>query len=250
MQPDALEGWLAESFRLSFIGVPNWTQTPVFADISGAQPALITAQPMVQLHQEAGSVSHAHLNVVQQANRIDLVLGDKPTQNTVDPNAPGYKAFFSIGAYRENLELFDLLSAKAVALVSSAMRVAFAITLIRETENAHESIRYLHQFVPSLPIDPSNDLDLIFQINRPVHDSRGLLLNRLVKWEALQITTMQVGIGAALMPILPSRPPVTAAQVYIDVSTDAQNMSPLSDLPEVVSELRGHAVKLAESGVA
>lgn len=250
MQPDALDGWLAESFRLSFIGLSNWTQRAVFAEISGVQPALITAQPMVLLHQEAGSVSHAHLNIVQQANRVDLVLGDKPTLNTLDPNAPGYKAFFSIGPYRENLELFDSLVAQAIPLVSSALRMAVAITLIRETTNARESIRCLHRLAPNLPIDPNNDLDLIFQINRPTHNAQGLLINRLAKWEALQVTTVQVGVGAVPMPIVPSRPPVTAAQIYIDVSTDAERSSPLNNLSEIVSELRGQAVKLAEAGVA
>lgn len=248
MRPDALEEWLAESIRLSFIGVPSWTQRPVFAEISGTQPALITAQPMIALHQEAGRVSHAHLNILQLANRIDLLLGDNPTRNTVDPNAPAYKPLFSIGPYRESLALFDSLSAKATGLVNSATRVAFAITLIRQTENARDSVRYLHKLLPRLPVDPDNDLELIFQINRPVHDSRGLLINRLAKWEALQITTMQVGLGASPLPIIPSRPPISAAQAYIDVSTAAENIFPLNNLSEIVNDLRRYAIELAEHG--
>jgi hypothetical protein len=247
MQPDALEGWLAESFRLSFIGVPSWTPRPIFLETTGAQPALTTAQPLVQMHQEAGEVSHAQLSVVQQASRIDFVLGDKP-RNPFDQTALDYKALFSIGPYREGLELFDSISAKAISLVSSAVRVAFSITLIRQTDNAQESIRCLHKLVPRLPVDPNNDLDLVFQINRPVHGSQGQLINRLAKWESLQITTVQVGVGAASLPIVPSRPPVSAAQVYIDVSTDAANISPLGNLSELVNELRRHATKLAEAG--
>ncbi|WP_439375384.1 hypothetical protein [Bradyrhizobium sp. DASA03120] len=250
MSHDALDGWLAEGLRLSFFGVSGWSQRAIFKEISGVEPAATTAQRMMQVYQEAGDVSHAHLTIVQQANRIDVVLGDRPTQNTVDPSLPGYKPFFSIGPFRQSLESFDSFAGKAVALLPNAIRVAYAITLIRPTSGSKEAIRAIHKLIPRIPVDPENDTDLLFQINRPTRDDRGLLINRLAKWEALQVTTVRVNPMGGPIPIMPATPPVSAAQIYIDANTDAGNIVPLNNLSELLSELRQHAVKLAEAGEA
>lgn len=95
MLQDPLDGWLAESIRLSFLDIPGWTQRPIFGEVAGVEPTSTSVERMVQTQQEAGDVSHAFLNVMQQSNRIDIVLGDKPSQNTVDPLTPGYKPFSS-----------------------------------------------------------------------------------------------------------------------------------------------------------
>ncbi|MEY9466332.1 hypothetical protein ABH973_006745 [Bradyrhizobium ottawaense] len=243
-----LAGWQAEGFRLSFIGVSEWSQRPIFRDISGVEPALVTAQRMVQLHQEAGEVGHAHLNVVQQANRIDITIGDKPTQNTVDPSLPGYKPFFSAGPFHETLQLFDDLTSKAAPLLKNALRVAYAITLLQPTPNARQSGRLLHRFLPKVPMDPEKDIDLIFQINRPHVREGGLLINRLGRWESVQITTVRVLASGGPMPVMPAASPITAAQIYVEANTDAENTVPLTNLPDLVQELRNAAVKLAEVG--
>lgn len=245
MLQDPLDGWLAESIRLSFLDIPGWTQRPIFGEVAGVEPTSTSVERMVQTQQEAGDVSHAFLNVMQQSNRIDIVLGDKPSQNTVDPLTPGYKPFF-VGPFRQTLEMFDAVADKAVNLVSGAIRVAYAITLIRPTSDAQEAVRALHRLIPSVPVDPEKDSDLIFQINRPARDDQGRVINRLARWQALQVATVRMRALGVPMPILPSAPLATAAQIYIDTSTDASNIVPISDLPRVVSELREHSVKLAE----
>ncbi|MFT4116549.1 hypothetical protein [Bradyrhizobium sp.] len=249
MSQDPLDGWLAESFRLSFLGVPGWNQRAIFKDIAGTDPTSTSIQQMSQLHQEAADIGDVHLNVVQQQNRVDILLGDKPSQNTVNPLMPGYKPFFSMGPFRESLETFDGLTEKALGLFSNAMRVAYAIILIRPTSTPQESIRALHKLLPKVPIDPNNDSELVFQINRPVRDSNGLLINRIAKWEALQVTAVRLNAFGGLIPTLPT-PPASAAQIQIDVNTDAANIVPLNNLSEIVRELRQNAVNLAGAGEA
>jgi len=141
-----------------------------------------------------------------------------------------------------------VISTRATALITSATRVAYAITLVRQTESVREAGACLHKFLPTVGFDPNHDCDLVFQVNRPTSDEKGRFINRLAKWESIQLTTLHIGIGVPPLPAVPSRPPVYAARIYVDVSTDADNTQPLNDLSELVVELRGHAVSIAENG--
>jgi len=72
MQP-RMSDWYAENLRLSFFGVTGWTQRSIIREIADVQPVLMSTQPLLQLHQEAGTLSEAYLNVTQQAGRIDVI---------------------------------------------------------------------------------------------------------------------------------------------------------------------------------
>jgi len=241
-----LSDWYAESLRLSFFGITGWTQRSIIREIADVEPVLMTSQPLMQIHQEAGNLLDGYINVTQQAGRVDVVLSDQPTRNTMDPAAPGYTPLFRIGTFEKSIEMFDKISMKATSLVTSATRVAYAITLIRQTESVREAGACLHRFLPTVDFDPKNDVDLTFQVNRPTRDGKGRFINRLAKWESIQLTTLHIGVGP--LPAVPSRPPVYAARIYVDVSTDAENTQPLNDLPELVVELRSYTLSIAENG--
>jgi hypothetical protein len=252
MQSQALEGWYAENLRLTFFGAPNWTQHPIFSEIAGVVPAQINSQPATQQFGEVGDIAEAYLNVSQQANRIDVVLSDQPTRNTVDPALPGYKPLYWVGPFDESIKRFDGISARATTLVSGATRVAFAITLVHQTSSIHEALASLHKFVPTVKFDPDHDLDLSFQINRPTRDQKGRFINRLARWDTIQILSMRIAIGSGVPPVpsLASQPPRCAGRIYVDISTDAENTIPItgSELSDLVIELRGYAIDIAQKG--
>jgi hypothetical protein len=242
------EDWYAENLRLTFFGVMGWAQRPIFTEVTGMSPAQINAQPPIQIYQEMGNLSDAYLAVTQQAGRIDIVLTDQPARNTADSEAPGYKPLYWIGPFRESIEAFDAISAKATSLITDATRVAYAITLIRQTESVHEAVGILHKFLPTIDFDPDNDTDLVFQINRPTRDKSDRIINRLGRWEAIQTTTLRVSLGVPSP--LPSGSPIYAARIYVDISTDANNKVPFagSEVPELVDTLRTYAIAVAENG--
>jgi hypothetical protein len=243
--------WYAENVRLTFFGVKDWTQRPIFSEITGAAPAQINALPPMQIHQEAGNFSDAYLSVAQQANRIDVVLSDQPTRNTVDPALPGYKPLYWIGPPNESIEIFDAIAEKTTSLVSGATRIAYAVTLVHQTDSVREAVLSLRKYLPTVEFDPDNDLDLAFQINRPIRDAKGRFINRLARWDTIQVASMRVGVGSVLsISPLPSRPPICAARIYVDISTDVDNTSPFPrpELSELLGELRAHAITIAENG--
>jgi len=167
------------------------------------------------------------------------------------PAAPDYRPLFWIGPYQESLEVFDSISSKATSLIPDATRIAFAITVIRQTDSVREAVVRLRPLLPTVEINPDNDLDLIFQINRPITDGRGRFINRLARWDTLQVTSLRVVIGSipGISP-MQSQPPICAARIYADVSTDADNVIPISraELAEIVSELRAYAINIVENG--
>jgi hypothetical protein len=246
-----LSAWFAESLRLSFFGLTEWKVRPIFEEIVGLPPAELKAQPAMRVHQEWGNVDDAFLNITQQIDRLDVVLSDQPSRNTIDPSAAGYRPLFWIGPYEDSLKLFDGICERALRLVQGATRAAYAISVIRPSSSVRESCAYLHEFLPTVAFNPANDLDLLFQVNRPMRDENGIMINRLGKWESLRVTTVQVELGGASQipsPALMTKPTVLGARIYVDVSTDAENTSPLKGLPTIVGSLRSSALAIAENG--
>lgn len=242
--------WYAESLRLSFLGMTGWKSREIFSEIAGTPPAQINAQPPLQLYQETGNISEAYLSVTQQTGRIDTVLADQPTRNTYDPTAPDYKPLFSIGPLKDGIEMFDAISSKTTSLVSDATRVAYALTLIRQMASVREAMLFLSKYLPTVDFDPDVDLDLTFQINRQTRDNKGLLINRFARWDTIQVASLRMSIGGPPISPIPTAPPIFAARLYVDISTDINNTTPFTgtELSELVDEIRIYAIAIAEKG--
>ena len=246
MQAPMSQDWCVESLRLSFFDVADWTQRQLFAEVTGAPAAEIKVQPPMQLHLETGAVGDAFLTVTQYGTRLDIVLSDKPTRNTVDPALPDFRPFFGIDNFKEALASFDAICAKTTSTIKSAKRVAYAVARIRRTESMSETLSSIKEFLPTVTFDPQRDLDLVFQINRPIHDGKGRLINRLARWESLRMSQLRVGVIPPLAAVASA--PTYAARMYVDVSSDADVTEPIVDLPELVGELRAQALKIAQNG--
>jgi hypothetical protein len=246
--------WLVENLRLTFLGVGDWVQRPIFGEIAGAPPAQSASQQLpVQLHQETGNVSGAYLSVSQQPGRIDIVLTDQPTRNTRDSGAPDYRPLFWVGSLKDSLDIFGPITSKAISLHPRATRLAYSITSIHQTANVREANTYLRQYLPTITFEPDRDTDLIFQINRPIRIDSQHTINRLARWEAVQTTLIPIQLGSpviSMFPAMPAVPAIFAARVYVDVSTDATNTVPLADseTPELVSKLRSYATTIIKKG--
>jgi hypothetical protein len=136
-------------------------------------------------------------------------------------------------------------------LVPGATRIAYAMTLVHQTDTLRGAIISLRKHLPTIEFDPDNDLDLSFQINRPKRDEKGRLINRLARWDTIQVASLRVTVGnIPPVPPLPSRPPIWAARIYVDISTDANNTSPYTgqELSELADELRANAIRIAQNG--
>ncbi|HZP76601.1 MAG TPA: hypothetical protein VFB45_10695 [Pseudolabrys sp.] len=251
MSPEITNGWFAESLRLSFFGVTDWTQRALFSEVTDTVAAQINAQPALQIQQEQGIVADAYLTIGQQANRIDLILSDQPTRNTVDPEKPGFRPLFWVDSFGKSIEIFDRITAKTLTIIRGATRVAYAVTVIQQTENIRDAGGILHDCLPTVQFDPKCDVDVSFQINRPIRDQAGRLINRLARWDTIQVTTLRVSVGGVgSLSTVPSAPPLCAARIYADISTDAENTTPFShpELEKIVADLRGHAIAIVEQG--
>ncbi len=241
-----LDGWYAESFRLSFFDMGNWIQRPLFTELTGAAAAQIVVQPPMQIHQETGALDDANLTVSQQSNRMDIVLSDLPTRNTMNPSLPNYRPFFWIGPYEESLPRFDEICAKATSAIAGARRVAYAVTLINQTSSMQESLARLSVFLPTIAVDSQKDSDLIFQINRPIRDQKHGLINRLARWETLSMATMMLGTVPPIAPVISMT--TFGARVYVDISSDDQKTEQISDVRELLAELREQALTIIDKG--
>jgi len=245
LSSDMQGDWYAESLRLTFFALPNWIQRPIFSEITGSPPAEQVVRPPVQLHRETGNALGAHFTVLQQPGRIDFVLSDTP-------NPPGIavevtKAFFWAGPLKECAAAFDQAVARAVPVVASAMRTAYAVTLLKQTETASSAMKVLKEAVAMADFDPEIDSDFVYQINRPCVSRFGYKLNRLARWETIQSNTLSITGG------IPSAIPINAAfaaHLYVDVSTDENNTKPLSEmtLRDAVDEVRTLALEIIHRG--
>jgi hypothetical protein len=240
--------WDAESFRVTFFVTADWKQRPLFAEIAGAPPAEAVSRPQLQVLQETGSAFGSSLSVAQQQERIDLILGSQPPQPQIQfaqmLTTPDNR-FPRVGRLVESMAEFDKLSAKLAALVFSVVRVAFAVSLVVQTDSSASALLVLKQHIHSLDFDPKLDSDFVFQINRP-RILEGAKINRLTRWEAIESRLFSVAQTAQIVPAASSH----AARAYIDISTTAERAEVLS--PEVVrvrlDQFSAFALEIAEKG--
>ena len=159
---------------------------------------------------------------------------------------PSAKGFFWAGPLKECSEAFDHITVKAVRVVDGALRVAFSVTLVKQTETVADTMNALKEVLPTVDFDPEVDGDLVYQINRPRVGRLGHKLNRLGRWETIKTSFLSITTGVAM----PLPTPAFAARVYADISTDENNTVLISEpvLSDVVAELQSEAFEIAVKG--
>jgi hypothetical protein len=239
-----LNDWKAESLRLTFFVQPQWVQRQLFGDVLGIPATEVVARPQLQYHQEVGAALGGQVSIIQQPQRVDFILSEAVTARA------DARPFFWIGQLTDSLEEFDRLVEKAVPLIKTPLRVAFAIAAIQESASAAEAMRILRKDLPTVAFDEDNDLDLAFQINRPRRGFHGERINRVSKWETIESTRIQ--FVAALPPTITasSSPGGFAARVYVDANTEANTVTPIAndDLTDIIRLIRSMAIEIIEKG--
>lgn len=248
----AMIPWHAESIRVSFFGSISKAGSPLFAEVAGVLPAEQISRPQQSFYQESGLYDGQHyLLIAQQPGRIDLLLSDDPSGNTVDPSQVNYKPFFEVGPYKEVSQLAENFASNLIR--SSAIkcqRLAFAPVLISVMPDARSVNLALKRLVKSASIDEDRDNSVFWQINRPRNSKLGSMqINRLSKWQGL---VSQIFAFGGAQPLAPSASRF-ALRLEMDINGPAAANSSLADRPtdELVaflSELRGLATEISDEG--
>jgi hypothetical protein len=233
--------WYAESLRLTFFVPPGWTQRALFTEIAGVPAVEQVSRPQMQVFQETGNAGGAFLTLSQHAGRVDFVLSDTPQMmQMIGLDNPPTKPFFWAGELNAAMSSFAEMSRKAAPVVGRALRVAFAVTAIKQTETARDAMILLKDYLPTVDYNPHDESDLVFQINRPHVGSQGHKINRLGRWQTIQSGIAQIFLGAASPLVMPAPRPSFGARAYADISTDVGNSVPIEGqaLTLLTEELR------------
>jgi hypothetical protein len=239
-----LVDWYAESFRLTVFVGPNWNRRPLFQELVGLAPQELSENVPLQQRQEAGIISGAQARVMQQPGRIDVLLSDIPTRNTINPAASDYKKFFWIDKLEPGVDLFDQITKNVGVIGAAAQRIAYVPTLLWPCDSTKIAMSTLQKMLPLVQFNPDIDTDLVWYINRP-RDVEGIgTINRYSKWNIVQAGFLMLGAER------PSPPPTEfAARVELDINTSATNEEVRSnEILKMVQLLRSLALEIAEKG--
>ena len=252
MQVDAQSNWYVENLRVTLFMTPS-APHPLYAEIVGVLPTEVVARPQLQSQQETGITLGGNLSVIQQAGRVDVILNSTPPAAPQIIGASEVNAFSHVGRLEDSVPQIEKIAKNLAPLTKNATRAAFAVTLFQQTDLLISAMQILKTLLPTVQFDPQNDTDFSYQINHPTKNTRGHRINRLARWEAMELRIIHF-IPQALLPtpVAPLPRPIFAARVYIDVSTDAENTTPLNDreLLESLHEVRVNALEIAAKGDA
>ena len=234
--------WYAESLRVTFFVGNDRRQEALFATIAGTPPQETVERAPQHLRQDVGQVSGSRLAVVQQQGRVDVhLLGI--SQDT---------AFSWIGSFAEALKIFNPLVDKAAAAMYNPSRIAFAPTLILPADTFSAANMTLRSLLPLVTFDPANDTDIVWQINRRRPSRIRGTINRLAKWEVLQVQLVTISSTNAVPTATPivAEPPVSAVRLSIDINTDPTITTAIvgTAIGQTLDELRAHAIEISEKG--
>jgi len=192
---------------------------------------------------ETASFELGRIQLRQQVPpKIDLVyLPGVTTESTGQPP--------DVGSLEE---AFAALRAPAIRLLSTqhpVMRLAIGTQLSIGTASIREANELVATRIRTTRFDLKNATDFLYQINRP-RESRalpGLLLNRLMKWQAVQwrVLTLEPATGRHY-----EQPSDTAALLELDLNTQGERDTPLpaASLPALFEELKDLIGQIAEQG--
>lgn len=232
--------WLTSSVRFTGFSTNTADGDIVsFEKLTGLPADEINARPAQAIRQETGSHGPYRLIVGCQPGRFDIVLAKPPSAELEE--------IIHIGAFDEALAALIELMQPWMKGVSTLKRVALAPTLAKSAKDGLEAQRLMKRLLPKLDFDPELDRDILWQINRPRLSTAipQLSINRLSKWQILQIQVLTVGASGAQ-----STAPTSLLQLDLDINTSAENQAAIASelLPRMVSELGSIAQEIMLKG--
>lgn len=207
------EGWLAESVRVTFFVHPNTARLSGLADLFGMQPDQINDRPIEAIHQEVASYDKGILILVQAPGRVDLIYSAN--------QRPGLAPLLHVGPLEDAFIRCSKMGELICEKIGPVTRIAIAPIAIQQVKNEPKSTELILRYFPELPVDPTTDLDVVWQFTRR-RDATSFKgrINHVCRWQA-----HQTQLVAALPPAPVFSPPVDAVTVtFVRVEFDVNTL--------------------------
>jgi hypothetical protein len=195
-----------------------------------------------------GKFSGGQLIVGAAGPRLDIYLSPQaPTEPTGSPSFP------IIDEWDRVREAFVTSTRKWLAATKFPVtRLAFAAVLLSETKDRMESYVALKGLLKSVNVDPDAMREISFRVNWPIQSEviRGLRLNRITNWNALQINLLLLQLSGQSSTTSASPAERFAIRLEMDHNTDEENKMTFEaeKLVPIYNELIGKACENAASG--
>ncbi len=224
-------------------GTESW-----WGKVVGEGPEETTSRPRAGQLQQVGVFEGKRLALVIQPGRVDwnfLVALGSPDE------VP--ERLLTMGPFPHALDPFLKVALKWLDICPAATRLAFGAVLLRPVADRQTGHTELSRLLPSIPIDPSNSSDFLYQINRPRMSASGvggLKINRLTKWSVMQAGFVQLAVGAELGATLSSGPLQFGCRLELDINTAAELSGeiPKDKIRSVFEELVSLGREIANRG--
>ena len=227
------------------------------SDASGAwgsvmqrQPDQVSGRPAENLHMAEGSYNgiERQLQCSVRPDRTDWVLRSAPMELGVHQTG-----LVTVGLLDTMLPTFQETCNRWLDICPGVTRLAFGAVLMAESPTLQDAYRQLDSMLPSVTLDPPRISDFFYQINRrrDLDSVRGVLANRISKWSAAQVGSIEFSIGGANTPprVVPAFNHF-ACRLELDINTASTFPDSLRSLEAVklFGELTKLGREIAEKG--
>jgi hypothetical protein len=157
----SLEGWQAESFRLTAFPSPAAAPTTDWwVELLREPPEQKTSRLKGVVRREEGDFKEGRLVLEVQSMRVDWHYA---LSQQAHLEAEG---FGTLGPFPAALEPFQDLMLRWLEIAPPLQRLAFGVALILPTEDLAASYQQLAAYLP-FRVDTEGASDFLYQINRP-----------------------------------------------------------------------------------
>lgn len=240
MEFNSLLEWTAEGMRFSlFTPHVSTDHDGWWESFAGVAPASKTSKPATMETLYNGEFEQGLLELRVLTDRIDWIYGPIAGQT---PTVP------SIGPFREQLGLFIRgLNRWLNEYGCKYSRLAYATTILNETEGRESGYSELNNILPFIPLSNGKWQDFFLQFNKPMTTSVGLheivRINRLINFSVANFQMFAFSSGI-LSPLVKH---FTRIEYDINTNIDDSNEFNKSDSLELIDYLTNivDATKLA-----
>lgn len=230
MEFNSLLEWTAEGMRFSlFTPQVSTDHEGWWESFAGIAPASKTSKQATMETLYNGEFEQGLLELRVLTDRIDWIYGPIAGQALIIP---------SIGPFKEQLGLFlNGVSKWLNAYGSTYSRLAFATTILNETEGRESGYRELNNVLPFIPLSNGKWQDFFLQFNKPtkvrIAQHENVRINRLINFSVANFQMFAFSSGV-LSPLIKH---FTRIEYDINTHLEDANIYNKSDVLELIEGL-------------
>lgn len=196
-------GWQAQVLRLTaFLTSPldPSVAQEMWKETVGTDPETDDNRPREGVRRQIGAFGDGQLEVGIAPDRVDWILSPK-----APPNIPPTPHFASL---EKAMSLFVEQGKSWLQIGNPSIhRLAVGAVLLMPTRSKDDAYGKLGSFLKMVQVDPVNSSELFYQINwrRQSAVMPSLQLNRMTRWNALQMGSINIQIARAVLQSTPIR---------------------------------------------